>query len=432
MEITSLHKYISLVNLADGSVEVLFAGQPCLYAFETGDGYWWKINPVFAKLTYGANIITDIPYCVDSYDSIEEAIANGLEKLHTLGQFTTLVDLPEDTYKVKDQIDEATHIQPDLVYVINKKSGTILAKFPREEFDKAQEVASQTPGHIAVTGNQVIARGLKEDTKQFLTGMPVMEQFIILEEMETAMTSTQKQKVTKPNMAILDKLLAGKELEKQEKKDVLLSIANGESHYIDKTTGLPLIHPDIQQDITNGVTTPEKVTENTDDEKEQKEYDEWVSNVKTAHPDKQLKFKSRIEGPADSRSHTTQAEVSGSERAYGIWDHDKKQGHVFSMDESELSTEQKDKKEQIVNALKKDRKFVSKYGKDAIYAVATNKAKQVAEEQEQIQERINKPQGHKETADPISDDSKAGRGRVKKMMGNKASVEVIASILARK
>jgi len=85
MEITSLHKYISLVNLADGSVEVLFAGQPCLYAFETGDGYCWKINPVFAKLTYGANIITDIPYCTESYDSIEEAIANGLEKLHALG-----------------------------------------------------------------------------------------------------------------------------------------------------------------------------------------------------------------------------------------------------------------------------------------------------------------------------------------------------------
>jgi len=173
-----------------------------------------------------------------------------------------LVDLPEDTYKVKDQIDEATHIQPDLVYVINKKSGTILTKFPREEFDKAQEVAAQTPGHIAVTGNQVIARGLKEDTKQFLTGMSVMEQFTLLEEMETTMIDPTKQpKVTKPNMVILDKLLAGKELEKQEKKDVLLSIANGETHYIDKTTGLPLIHPDIQQDITNGVTTPEKVTE---------------------------------------------------------------------------------------------------------------------------------------------------------------------------
>jgi hypothetical protein len=44
-------------------------------------------------------------------------------------------------------------------------------------------------------------------------------------------------------------------------------------------------------------------------------------------------------------------------------------------------------------------------------------------------ERILEPQGHKETADPISDDSEQ-EGRKKKMMGNRTPMEIIAKILA--
>lgn len=49
-----------------------------------------------------------------------------------------------------------------------------------------------------------------------------------------------------------------------------------------------------------------------------------------------------------------------------------------------------------------------------------------------LNERINKPQGHLESADPITDDSETGRGRTKKMMGNRTPLEIIAKILAGK
>jgi hypothetical protein len=47
-----------------------------------------------------------------------------------------------------------------------------------------------------------------------------------------------------------------------------------------------------------------------------------------------------------------------------------------------------------------------------------------------IDERINEPQGHLESADHISDDSETGRGQKKKMMGNRTPLEIIAKILA--
>jgi len=52
-------------------------------------------------------------------------------------------------------------------------------------------------------------------------------------------------------------------------------------------------------------------------------------------------------------------------------------------------------------------------------------------ESDDLNERINMPQGHKETPDPISDDS-SKHGAVKKMMGNKKTVDIVAKILARK
>lgn len=99
MDITSVHKYIALNKMANGTVEVMFAGQPCLTIHEHSiGGSVWKINPVFAKLVYGANIFEDIPQCIEASESTETAIAAGLVKLHELGAFTTEVDFPEDTY----------------------------------------------------------------------------------------------------------------------------------------------------------------------------------------------------------------------------------------------------------------------------------------------------------------------------------------------
>lgn len=49
-----------------------------------------------------------------------------------------------------------------------------------------------------------------------------------------------------------------------------------------------------------------------------------------------------------------------------------------------------------------------------------------------ISETINKPQGHEVVPDRISNATKEKRGRVKKMMGNRVPMELIARILARK
>lgn len=92
--------------MVNGTVEVLFAGQPCLTIQESGcqfmtaeeSPFRWRINPVFAKLVYGARIFEDIPYCIDSYESTEEAIAAGLVKLDELGAFSKQYDFPEDSY----------------------------------------------------------------------------------------------------------------------------------------------------------------------------------------------------------------------------------------------------------------------------------------------------------------------------------------------
>lgn len=47
-----------------------------------------------------------------------------------------------------------------------------------------------------------------------------------------------------------------------------------------------------------------------------------------------------------------------------------------------------------------------------------------------IEERINMPQGHERSGDPITKDSEEGSGPKKKMMGNRTPLEIIAKILA--
>jgi hypothetical protein len=57
--------------------------------------------------------------------------------------------------------------------------------------------------------------------------------------------------------------------------------------------------------------------------------------------------------------------------------------------------------------------------------------KDEAKNKSSVYERITEPQGHKETADKITDDSKEGTGRVKKQMGNRTPLEIIAKILSK-
>lgn len=47
-----------------------------------------------------------------------------------------------------------------------------------------------------------------------------------------------------------------------------------------------------------------------------------------------------------------------------------------------------------------------------------------------VSERILEPEGHKETPDPITDDSEKGKGQKKKQMGNRVPLEIISKILA--
>lgn len=97
MELDSLEKYVHITRLPVG-VEVMFAGQPCLMVTQSGmGGYSWSINPIFAKLSYGANMFTDIPMCLKEFPTMQDAIAGGFETLSDLGAFANEVDLPDDT-----------------------------------------------------------------------------------------------------------------------------------------------------------------------------------------------------------------------------------------------------------------------------------------------------------------------------------------------
>jgi hypothetical protein len=116
MNLENLHAHMHINALANGTAEVMFMGQPALAigknSFNTVDGdtsdaYHWVINPVFAKLTYGANILSDVPYCTKNYATIEQAAAEGMAKLEEIGAFKTITELPDDTYSnAKKYVDE--------------------------------------------------------------------------------------------------------------------------------------------------------------------------------------------------------------------------------------------------------------------------------------------------------------------------------------
>lgn len=148
MELESLDKYIHMTKLANG-VEVMFGGQPCLKITEGMDSYIWSIYPVFAKLTYGANIFEDVPYCAENFDTMEEAIADGLAKLHSLGAFVGEVDLPEDTYAetgVTESVDDLDEARADpLGAWIVHKDGKLVKKFKTRE--GAKKFIQDKPDH---------------------------------------------------------------------------------------------------------------------------------------------------------------------------------------------------------------------------------------------------------------------------------------------
>ena len=164
MDITSIHKYIALNKQPNGSTEVLFAGQPCLTVTENMLGNIWKINPVFAKLVYGANIFEDIPQCIDPATSREESVAAGLIKLYELGAFRTEVDLPVDSYA-----ETMEKISEDVKHHTIKSSKSILEAYT-DYVRILKSIKNNTFPVLEDTRSEYIANSKLRDTKHVPIG----------------------------------------------------------------------------------------------------------------------------------------------------------------------------------------------------------------------------------------------------------------------
>jgi hypothetical protein len=338
MEITSLHKYISLVKLPNDSVEVLFAGQPCLYTenvlslslLDTGSTHsiCWRINPAFAKLVYGAKTVADIPRCTDKYDTPEEAIAAGLVKLHELGAFNTEVDLPPDSYA-----DTMNQIMSDVQADATKKTDNVM-----EAHTLYRKMMVEMLGKDYFRIVESTIKPKKKYSVHFTTE-----------------SGEQKRRVCEAYSvkAVIDSWSTGTVI------DVRL----------------------------NGTSV---LSEATDDEIDAA-HEKWKDDVQKAHPEKKFKFKGTIEPTHGSNPDGTTKvadRISAIDRdtgkIHGVWDNETNTGKVLGeevVSEKELTPEEKKKQEEIVQALKKDKKFKSKYGDDAesvMYAIATKTAKEVA------------------------------------------------------
>ena len=352
MEISALHKYIHLNKLANGTVEVLFAGQPCLTVTESS----WKINPVFAKLVYGANIFEDIPLCTESYPSQEAAVAGGLIRLHDLGAFNSEVDLPEDSYAAT-----MNQVQEEVKKYSLKNSKTIM---------EASLLSSK------------IMKSISEDT------FDVYNKFVPIIPVELVIIPVVEEK--KPVTGIFKAWRESRLNEQFNSDDYYL--VNKDTKKVIRNIGQKRINPAYH---TAPHTAPELSTyikephhtvmsgmqlnrhgytnESVDDEHEQ-----WKSDVQKAHPGVKMKFKGYIE---DGKDNISAEDKDG--RTHGVWDNDKNKGHIFStnedtLDEKHLTEPELEKREEIVLALKKDPKFQTKRGKSSAFAIATAKAKEIA------------------------------------------------------
>lgn len=347
MEIESLHKYINLNKLANGTTEVMFAGQPCLHISETAIGSVWHINPVFAKLVYGANIFEDIPMCFEGLTSTEEAIASGLIKLHELGAFRTEVDFPEDTYAAT-----MTQVQEEVkAYAIKNTSTIMESSLLYRKVLKAIDENQFAPYNqfvepvVAVVVEEIIDTVVAKQNSVFDTWAKskIVEQF-------NANDFYLVDKMTKKIVRNLG--------QKTGEADQLDKQNHDENHVI--LSGKHL-------NRTGYAKANESVDESMDDAHEQ-----WKSAVQKAHPTVKLKFKGYIEDGKDNIS----AEDAATGRTHGVWDNDKNKGHIFAtneetLDEKDMADPEMSKRGELVKAIKKDKKFVSTYGKDGMnYAKA--------------------------------------------------------------
>jgi len=298
MELEQIHKYLHLNKQANGNVEVMYAGQPCLIVSEGLMGSIWRINPVFAKLVYGANVWEDIPQCMAGLDTTEDAIAEGLTKLYDLGAFQKEYDFPEDTYAatMKDIQESAkTHSLSKSANIF--EASVMYKKLVRELQDFVTE--------------------RDNDRSEYATNQKL-----------TPNTGTKKIKI---------KNSAGQVVSTHDSESEAMA------HYksIPSNTGMKIVREEAEgaeADITTQLVESDAA------------YAKWEQDVKTAHPSKELKFKGRVEKGTD----TVSAELTGVDRSFGVWDHATSKGTVFTPEKEA----EEDKKVQA--AIKKDKSFSSK------------------------------------------------------------------------
>jgi len=83
MEIDQIYKYINMTSIGN-SVGVSISGMPALVVSGVMEsGYMWRASPIMCKLVTGS--MENTPYCYSTFDSIEEAVADGIASLHAIG-----------------------------------------------------------------------------------------------------------------------------------------------------------------------------------------------------------------------------------------------------------------------------------------------------------------------------------------------------------
>lgn len=109
MDLAAVSNYLKLQKHPNHT-EVIYNGAPCLVVMESSEGYTWAVIPLFARMIYGANTYADIPYAMESFGDMEEAIADGISKLHELGAFIEYdIDSLQDDFK-RNTLQECTEL----------------------------------------------------------------------------------------------------------------------------------------------------------------------------------------------------------------------------------------------------------------------------------------------------------------------------------
>jgi hypothetical protein len=170
MEIDKLHKIINLQKHGDTTV-VSIGGLVALEITGKEGSFFAQINPVFAKLAYGASKVwVDVPHLGLS-ETLPDAIAAGLTALHDKGAFSTMVDLPDDSTTINESSSDliASYIQKrkEQMKGLQKDMLTPRNVLPGDANDvKAKAAAAKWVKHAANVAKAEIKKNKKDYQKE--------------------------------------------------------------------------------------------------------------------------------------------------------------------------------------------------------------------------------------------------------------------------